>query len=274
MPWPNSAGTQLPLTQALALGALQGPTEVLPVSSSGHLALAPWLLGWDFERLEPGLRKTFEVALHGGSGAALALASLGEAAELRRGARLLVLALAPSVALGYAYEGAIEARLGTPASVARGLIAGGVAMALADRLSGTRRGSEADARDALWLGLAQACALHPGVSRGGATLTAARLRRFAPADAELLSRQMALPVIVGASALKAWRLRSRRPPAELRSAFLAGTVAAFASTLASGRLLRARGEVSLMPVATYRIALGAAVLLRVRSSARSTTMAR
>jgi len=102
MPSPNSGApgapggsTYLSLAQALALGVLQGPAEALPVSSSGHLALLPWLLGWHYERLEPDLRKGFEVALHAGAGAALAFVFRAEARELVRARGQLMLALAP-----------------------------------------------------------------------------------------------------------------------------------------------------------------------------------
>lgn len=265
---------QLPLTQALALGALQGPTELLPVSSSGHTAVVPWLLGWSYTRLEPELRKAFEVALHAGAGLALAGAMREELEQLLRAPRLLVLSQAPAALAGYAFERPIEARLGTPAAVAAGLIAGGLAIDAADRRPQVRGHQDAGPRDALWLGIAQACALFPGVSRGGATLTAARALSFARADAQRLSRGVALPVILGAASLKAARLRAQKLPAQLRAPFLAGALASFASTLASRPLSHlGDGELALRPFAAYRIALGALVLLRLRS-ARSTTMGR
>jgi undecaprenyl-diphosphatase len=143
-------------------------------------------------------------------------------------------------------------------------------MAWADRRPQARRAADAGVRDALWLGLAQACALFPGISRGGATLTAARLLRFRRHDAHRLSRQMALPVIAGAAVLKAVRLRAYPVPAQARVPFVAGAAAAFGSTLAAGRLLPP-GERPLVPFAAYRMALGTAILLRLRSR-RSTTM--
>lgn len=260
----------LPLVQALFLGAVQGPTEVLPISSSGHITVVPWLLGWQYARLDPALRKAFEVGLHAGGGLALAIV-LGEEIEHlsmgpwpRTGA-LLALALAPSVVLGYAFERPIEARLGTPRTVAWGLIAGGLALAGADRAPGSRRCREAGASDALWLGLAQGCALFPGVSRGGATLAAARLRGFARSDAYRLSRQMALPVIAGAAALKALRLRAHGLPTAMRAPFLGGAASSFVSTLACRPLVRRDdGGRPLAPFAAYRIGLGTAVLLRLR----------
>jgi undecaprenyl-diphosphatase len=72
---------RLPVLQAIALGALQGPTELLPVSSSAHLMLVPWLAGWSYAELDPELRKSFEVVLHGATAAALLVALREEVAE-------------------------------------------------------------------------------------------------------------------------------------------------------------------------------------------------
>src|SRR5205807_3477153 len=127
----------------------------------------------------------------------------------------------------------IERHLGTPATIAGGLIGGAVCMALADRQPQARSHEEAGAIDALWLGLAQACALTPGVSRNGATLAAARMRRFTREDANRLSRHVALPVIVGATLLKGVRLHRRGLPAGTAVPFAAGATAAFGSTLGS-----------------------------------------
>jgi undecaprenyl-diphosphatase len=256
----------------LLLGGIQGPAELLPISSSGHMTVLPWFLGWDYEHLDPQLRKAFEVTLHGASGLALALILREELSELLRAPCPAALSQAPSAVAGYGLEHPIEARLGTPATVAAGLIAGGLALAWADRMPQARRGADAGPRDALLLGLAQACALFPGISRGGATLTAARLLRFRRADSHRLSREMALPVIAGAAALKAVRLRAYPLPAQMRMPFLAGALASFASTLAAGRVL-APGERTLWLLAAYRIALGAAILVRLRSGG-STTMGR
>ena len=143
-------------------------------------------------------------------------------------------------------------------------------MALADaRGPGTRRREDAGAADGLALGLAQACALVPGVSRNGATLAAARMRGFAREDASVLSRHTALPVIVGATALKGLRLLRRGLPAGAQRGFAAGIAASFASTLASIRIIRAvERDRSLMPYAAYRIALAALVLRRLRTGRR------
>lgn len=259
---------------AIALGLLHGPAELLPVSSSGHVAVVPWLCGWPYSLLDGELRKAFEVALHAGTATALLIGlrdEVGEAArELDRWRiQLVVLSFVPPAVVGFAFERPIERRLGTPATVAAGLALGSLAMAAADAAgSGRRRRAEAGACDALCLGLAQACALMPGVSRNGATLAAARARGFARADASLLSRHVALPIIVGATLLKGTRLARRGLPAGTAGAFGAGIVASFATTLLSIRIIRAvESDRSLLPYAAYRLLLAGLVLWRLARTA-------
>jgi undecaprenyl-diphosphatase len=202
--------------EALALGLLHGPAELVPVSSSGHVTAVPWLLRWEIAGWSGARRKELEVALHGGTALALLLVAAahgdGPAPPVvpRRGRRgLLAAAVLPPALAGLALERRIEARLGTPATLAAGLLAGAVALALADRAPATRRAEDATVADGLWLGAAQAAALVPGVSRSGATLAAARARGFARADASRLSWEVALPVLVGATGLKAARVAAR-----------------------------------------------------------------
>jgi undecaprenyl-diphosphatase len=121
----------------------------------------------------------------------------------------------------------------------------------------------------LYLGLAQACALIPGVSRNGATLAAARLRRFTREDANRLSRHVALPVIAGATLLKGVRLRRRGIPPGTAVPFAAGASASFLSTLASTWLIRqVERDRSLLPYAIYRAGLAGLVLAKLRQRAQ------
>jgi undecaprenyl-diphosphatase len=258
---PSVSSQQLSVAQALALGALHGPAELLPISSSGHVAIVPWLLGWDYDQLDDELRKAFEVALHAGTAAALLItlrSEVGQAVRGLNGRRLTLIALsfAPPAVVGYTLERAIERHLGTPPTIAAALLGGAVVMAWSDRAPQTRRHEEAGARDALWLGFAQSCALVPGVSRNGATLAAARFRRFGRADANRLSRHVALPVIAGATALKTVRLRRRGLPPGTGLPFAAGASAAFVSTLGSTWMIRqVERDRSLLPYAAYRVGL-------------------
>jgi undecaprenyl-diphosphatase len=269
-----SSRRALSLRQAVALGALHGPAELLPISSSGHVALVPWLLGWDYEQLDDELRKSFEVVLHAGTAAALLITLRGEVDEALHGldarrVALIALSFAPPAVAGYTLERQIEAHLGTPPTIAAGLIAGSLVMAWADRSPQTRRHEEAGAGDAVALGLAQALALIPGVSRNGATLAAARLRRFTREDANRLSRHVALPVIAGASLLKSVRLKRRGLPSGAAVPFAAGAAASFASTLGSTWLIKqVERDRSLLPYAAYRIALALLVLRRLCGARR------
>lgn len=266
----SAADGRIPARRAIALSIVQGPAELLPVSSSAHIVLLPWLAGWDWEAVDPEVRKSFEVALHAGAAAALLVGQrrlIGE--ELRafdaRGAAVLALSFLPAAIVGYKFERPIERRLGGPRATAYGLLAGAAAMVVADTRPQLRGRGEAGVLDGLALGVAQAAALAPGVSRNGITLAAARWRRFSRDQANLLSRTIALPIIVGATALKGVRLARRGASPELRRTLAIGAGASFASTLASQRLIRlVERDRALWPYAAYRGVLAAAVLFKLR----------
>ncbi len=243
------------MAHALGLGALQGPAELLPVSSSGHLALVPRLLGWSYSDLPGGVRKTFEVALHAGSAPVLALAA---ARGPRLDARGVALTLAPAALAGLLLESPIEERLGSARSVALAQVAAGAALIAADLRPGRR--TRIRRRDQAAVGLAQAAALVPGVSRSGAAITAARLLGLDRRSAAALSLSAALPVTVGATLLKGARAAGGDLPRELHRPMALGAGAAFASALVS--LPLARRAPPLRLVGAYRIALGLACLTR------------
>ena len=287
------AQPRLPLRHALLLGLVQGPTEVLPLSSSAHIALLPRLAGWPEAQMDSELRNSLEVALHAGAAAALLvysgmLAKTGVLAggecppasakrgslesatlrgELARGSREMdgralvsaVLALVPPAFVGYLLEQRLERRPSGPRALAAGLALGGAVMAWADRRPQARRLEDAVPLDGLVLGVAQALALLPGISRNGASLTAARARRFAREDAHVLSWRAGLPVIAGATALKALRLAQHGVPQGAFPVLSAGAATAFLSTLASAPLIRPgrRGR-ALWPFALYRAGLALA----------------
>lgn len=295
----------LALRHAFALGMLHGPTELLPISSSGHTTLVPWLAGWTYGELDPQLRKSFEVALHAGTAAALLLRppcsrpcspgrSPGQGRALARiGAKIgfLAAALAPPALTGYSLGGRIERGLGTPATIAAGLLAGSAAMGAAEMYAKNVRpsargsgvfgtsphqpenaathpaASVGDLRDGLALGFAQSLALVPGVSRSGATLAAARARGFSSADADRFSWMVGLPAIAGAALLSGTRLARAGTPRGLRAPLAAGAVSAFLSTLASTSVLSARVRARLLPVCiAYRAALALLVIRRIRDN--------
>jgi undecaprenyl-diphosphatase len=270
----GSAPEGLTRARAVILGLVQGPAELLPVSSSAHLSLLPWLAGWRWNDLDAESRKSFEVALHAGAAAALLVGQRRVIAdELRqfdgRRAAVVALSFVPPAFVGYRFERQIERRLGGPRATALGLIAGALAMTVADRRPQRRGPGEATPIDGLALGVGQAAALAPGVSRNGATLAAARWRGFDREHANLLSRTVALPVIVGATLLKGVRLRRRGIEPGLGQAMAAGVVASFASTLASQKLITfVERDRALWPYAAYRVGLASAVLLKLRRDRR------
>jgi len=256
--------------RALLLGAVQGPTELLPVSSSAHISLLPWFAGWRLDGLGSASRKDFEVALHAGTAVALLIGQRRAIAEelrrldARRFGAIAVAAAVPA-AVGFALERQIEEQLGGPKTIAAGLAVGAVLMLLADRRPQDRQRDELNAVDGLALGAAQAAALFPGVSRTGATVTAARSRRFSRREANLLSRTVAVPVILGAAVLRAQRLRRRRHAPEVRPSMVAGALAAAASTIASQGLIAVLDrDGSARPYAAYRLALAGAIVIKLR----------
>jgi undecaprenyl-diphosphatase len=250
---------------AAILGLVHGPAELLPISSSAHTTLVPWLARWPEARMRADAAKTLQVALHAGT-------LIGQIArdrrELRRSlasidgrrAALIAAATLPAAACGLVLEGPIERRLGTPRAIAVGLLGGGAAMALADARGGqARTAADAGVADGLALGLAQAAALAPGVSRSGATLAAARALGFARRDAALLSSQISFPVIAGAVALKTRRLLSARRADQRHGPLAAGAAAALLSALVCPR---PQAGARLLPYAAYRAALAGVVVGR------------
>jgi undecaprenyl-diphosphatase len=242
------------LREVVLLALLQGPAELAPVSSSAHVEAIPALLDWDFACLDGAIRKEVEVALHGGTALALLLAR-----HERPSLAVAALTLAPAALAGVLLEAPIQEKLGTPRALAAGLVAGSVALVLADRAPARRQRS--GHADALAVGLAQACALVPGISRSGATIAAGRACGLDRPAAARLSRQAALPVLVAATALKSFRLLQRRADPAALATLAVGAAAAAASTSAA---LLARGALARVPLgvwATERVAL-AVLLLR------------
>jgi undecaprenyl-diphosphatase len=201
--------------QAIVLGLTQGATEFAPISSSGHLILVPWVFGWSIVD-DPALNKTFDVALHMGTlvGALIyfrsdvwryARAFVGVLGRRRletvdeRLSVALVVGTLPAVAVGATLEGIIQDRLGEPWLIAAMLTAFGVVLYVVDVKAPVRRSLDSiGPRTGLFLGVAQALALQPGVSRSGVTMTAARAIGLDRGSAARFSFLLSLPVIFGA----------------------------------------------------------------------------
>ena len=204
---------------AIVLGLIQGLTEFLPISSSGHLILAPWLFGWnDFSNIET--QRAFDTALHLGTlvavlfylradlvpyvreGIKLVAAPKKANKTIGRRAWMFVLSAVPAGIAGGLAENWITEKLGTPALIAISLMVFGVVLVWADRQTGTRDLDSFSTRDALLIGAAQVLALNPGTSRSGITITAARKFGFSRDAAARVSFLMSVPVIGGAVLLK------------------------------------------------------------------------
>jgi undecaprenyl-diphosphatase len=268
----------VPIVHAIVLGLVQGLSEFLPISSSGHLLLVPWLFGWnDFD--DESIEKAFDVALHIGTLVAAIVylrhdvaryVAAGWRSIVRRDrpldtdgrvAWLLLLSTAPAAAVGAVFEQSIDEHLGTPTIIASSLIVFGALLWYADRATGRRGVDEYGVRDALVVGAAQALALNPGTSRSGITMTAARQAGFDRDAAARLSFLMMIPVTGGAVAFKMLGLAQEGIPKGLGGAMLVGIIASGVSGwFAVWGLLRLVRTRSFDPFVVYRVALGLTVL--------------
>ena len=266
------------ILQAIVLGIVQGLSEFLPISSSGHLVLTRWFLGWDEQ--PDDIAKAFDVALHFGTFVAVVLYFRDDLVRyVREGVRLiwnrerpidadgriawlLVVATLPAALVGALFEDWIDARLGTPVPIAISLILFGALLWWADRAAGRRTVDDFHAKDALLVGAAQALALNPGTSRSGITMTAARQIGFDRDAAVRISFLMSLPVIAGAVVLKVGGLIVDGLPDDFLVPMIVGVVTSFAAGLAAvwGTLRLVRTS-SFTPFVIYRVALGVIVLV-------------
>jgi undecaprenyl-diphosphatase len=257
--------------QALVLGLLQGLGEFLPISSSAHLALAPWLLHWP----DPGL--AFDVALHFGTLVAVLWyfrrewVSLARAAwqivttrrivtiEQRR-ALYVIIATIPGGIFGLLLEKKAETTLRNPALIATALIIMGVILWVVDRVRPEARDmNQLRASDAIWIGLAQAFALIPGVSRSGATITAGRGLGLDRNGAAAFSFLLSMPIIAAAAILKVPHvLRESGLSTPLVVGVLASAVSGW---FAISALLKYVSRHSYGAFALYRVVVGAIVLV-------------
>ncbi len=260
--------------RAVVLGIVQGLAEPLPISSSGHLILVPWVFGWPEHTL------TFDVALHGGTALAFIIYFWRDWVALvkaffstlrdrslqgdhhRRLVWYIIVSAIPGAFLGVLFETKIEQLLRAPWLVAILLVLMGLIMLAADHISSHRRSlSQLTMSDAVIIGLAQAMALVPGTSRSGVTMTAALLLQMNRADAARFSFLMSGPIVAGAFLYKMLGLFRGGFPADEQIPFLAGVVAAAAvGYLGISFLLGYLQKRSLNLFVGYRLGLGAIVM--------------
>jgi len=264
----------MPLYQAIVLAIVQGLTEFLPISSTAHLVLFPWLLGWK----DPGL--TFDVALHAGTLLAVAVyfwrywldmlmvvTGVGQPShpglgENRRLFWFLVVATIPAGVAGLLFERAAEEQLRSPLIIGVTLISVGLFMGLGERLGKREHGlQQVGFLDALAVGVSQALAVIPGVSRSGVTMSTGLFRRMTREASARFSFLLSTPIIAGAALKKGLELRHSGLPAEMRLPFLVGAVvAAVVGYLVIAVLMRYLERHTFNVFVVYRVLLGVIVL--------------
>ena len=261
--------------QAIVLGIVQGLSEFLPISSSAHLTLVPYVLGWS----DPGL--AFDVALHVGTLVAvlaffwrewvsLLLAAKNIVVKRRietdgeRRVLYLLIATIPGAIAGKLLNDLAETTFRSPLLIAGALIVVGVLLWWVDHaMAQERQIGEMGWKDALLIGLAQVCALVPGVSRSGATITTGRALRLTREGAAIFSFLISMPIIAGAALLKVPHVLKT---AGVTTPLVAGVLAsAISGWLAIGVLLRFVSHRSYGVFAIYRVVIGIAVIVLVLS---------
>jgi undecaprenyl-diphosphatase len=275
--------------EALLLGIVQGLTEFLPISSSGHLIIVPWLQDYTFLLDHPEFNKTFDVALHAGTLIAAIAYFRREVVRLTRGFleaagqraietpdQRLSVAIAigtiPAVIAGGIGSGFIDEHLGEPWMIAVQLIVFGALLLYADSLPQRRDLEGAELRDGWYIGLAQVLALAPGTSRSGITITAARYLGLDRDSAARFSFLMLITVVAGATLFKGASAIHDGLPSGVAGPMIVGTIAAAVSGyLAIAFLLRLLRTSSYRPFVYYRYAVGAAILLVIATGLRPAT---
>ena len=267
--------------QALVLGIVQGATELLPISSSGHLILVPWAAGWTYLQDHPDFNKTFDVALHLGTLVAVILYFWGDVVRLiaawvrsvrkrridtqdERIAWYVAVATVPAAIAGAAGENFIEDHLGDPWQIAILLAVFAILLWLADRTPERRSIADVGWKGAVTLGLAQCLALMPGVSRSGVTITAGRFMRLDRDSAARLSFLLLIPIVFGAAVLKGVKdiLLGGGLPSGSAGPFVVGMVAAaVVGLVAIWALLGYVRRHTYTVFVAYRLMLAAAILI-------------
>ncbi len=275
----------MPILHALVLGIVQGLTEFLPISSSGHLELVPWLFGWN-DLADESVAKAFDTSLHLGTliavvfymraelrryivGGLSALRGPRHASTTGKAAWLFVASAIPAGLFGLVAQDWITDTLGGAGSIAVSLIVFGGVLWWADRRSGERTVEEYRLRDAVLTGCAQVLALNPGTSRSGITISMARVIGFSRDAAARISFLMSIPVIAAAVVLQLGSLLSDGLPDGLGAALVVGVVASGVSgwfaMWSMIRILRTRRFTGFV---IYRVAVGVGVLLLLSTSFR------
>ena len=276
--------------QAFTLGVVQGLTELLPISSSGHLILVPWLAEWRYLEEHSEFNKTFDVALHLGTLVAVVAYFWEDLVRLvaawfrsvsrraidtadERVAWLVFIATIPAALAGALGESLIEKHLGHPWQIALTLAFFAVLLWVADRSAQTRHLDDVSPKAAFGIGLAQALSLMPGVSRSGITITAARFLKLDRDSAARLSFLLLIPVTFGAVLYKGVTdVLLGTLPSGSTGPFIVGTIAAAGAGLLAIELLLGyvrRHDYTIF--VAYRLCLAAAILVIIATGVREAT---
>lgn len=272
---------------AVILGIVQGLSEFLPISSSGHLIIVPWLFDWNDFANNVAAEKAFDTALHLGTliavlfylrhelrlyirdGVLAVFVPSKRASVHGRLAWFFVVSSLPAAIAGGIGDAWITERLGMPWLIACSLIIFGVILLCADRQRGQRDVESFTVRDAVTLGVAQILALNPGTSRSGITITAARRQGFSRDAAARVSFLMGVPVIAGAVAYKLLKLTSDGMPDGLLIPMVVGIVASgISGWLAMWGMIRLLRTQNFTPFVVYRVVVGIAILGLLASNLR------
>jgi undecaprenyl-diphosphatase len=275
--------------QALVLGATQGFSELLPISSSGHLILVPWLFDWHYLETHTDFNKTFDVALHLGTLVAVvayfwadvvryvtAFFVAAKARAIRTDDERLAVAIAiatvPAAVAGALGESAIEDHLGQPWQIAIFLAVFGVLLWLADRTPERETLQALGLKRAVLIGVSQILALMPGVSRSGITITTGRFSGLNRDAAARFSFLLLIPIVLGAVVYKGAKVLVHPLPAGSTGPFVVGTIAALAVGLvAIDVLLGYVRRHTYSPFVLYRIAVAILIAIVILGGWRDAT---
>jgi undecaprenyl-diphosphatase len=276
--------------QALVLGVVQGATELLPISSSGHLILVPWLFDWTYLEQNDAFNQTFDVSLHLGTCIAVGAYFWRDVVDLvgawlgtlrrrsistpsERLAWAVVVATVPAAIVGFSLEDPIAEHLGDPWQIAIFLAAFGLLLGWADRRPGPDGLDDVTPRRGLWVGLAQCLALMPGVSRSGITITASRFLGLDRDASARFSFLLLLPITLGAVLFKGLTdVVLADLPSGTTGPFVVGVLASLGTGLVAILWLLdyvRRHTYDLFVV--YRLIAAAVILLLIATGARAAT---
>ncbi len=249
------------MIEAIILGIIQGLTEFIPVSSTAHLVLLPWFFNWggQVETL------SFDIALHGGTLLSLTVFFWRDWMNIlfkeRTMLAYIVIATLPAAIVGLLFEDIVESTLRSPLVIAAALVVIAIYMVYSERRKGIRSISQLSLKDAVMVGISQAVALVPGVSRSGVTISTGMLTGLRREDAARFSFMLSMPVIGGATLLEAMKILKSPASYDLglfSAGFLSSAITGF---LTIKFLLWFFRRFSLLSFVYYRVALAVIIFI-------------